>query len=94
VSGSEGRRIGLGARIALTLIGAYRLLLSPLFGRNCRYHPTCSDYAGEAITRHGLLRGGWMGLRRIGRCHPFRQGGYDPVPDAASNPVNSSGISS
>lgn len=94
MSGSDGRRIGLGARIALTLIAAYRRLLSPLLGRNCRYLPTCSAYAGEAIARHGLLRGSWLALRRIGRCHPFRQGGYDPVPGPASSSVNSSGISS
>jgi len=93
VSGSDGRRAGLGARVALTLIAGYRRLLSPLLGRNCRYHPTCSAYAEEAIVRHGLFRGASMAIRRIGRCHPFREGGYDPVPTVPSHSVNSSGLS-
>ena len=49
-------------------------------GRNCRFHPTCSEYAIEAVQRHGALRGGWMAAKRVGRCHPFNPGGYDPVP--------------
>ena len=63
------------------LISGYRRFLSPLLGRNCRYNPTCSAYAMEAITRYGSLRGGWVAVKRIGRCHPFREGGNDPVPD-------------
>ncbi|APR06270.1 MULTISPECIES: membrane protein insertion efficiency factor YidD [Thauera] len=59
---------------------AYRYAISPLLGRNCRFYPTCSEYAIEAIQRHGALRGGWMAARRVGRCHPFNPGGYDPVP--------------
>lgn len=62
------------------LIMGYRKLFSPLLGRNCRYLPTCSAYAFQAIEEWGALRGTWMGIRRVGRCHPFRKGGHDPVP--------------
>lgn len=65
------------------LLGAiriYRLLLSPWWGRSCRFHPTCSVFAEEAIDRHGAARGTWMAFKRIGRCHPWCDGGFDPVP--------------
>ncbi|HQZ02564.1 MAG TPA: membrane protein insertion efficiency factor YidD [Thauera sp.] len=58
----------------------YRYAISPLLGRNCRFYPTCSEYAIEAVQRHGALRGGWLAAKRVGRCHPFNPGGYDPVP--------------
>lgn len=61
-------------------IHAYRLLLSPVIGPRCRFLPTCSEYALEALVRHGVLRGGWLALRRILRCHPWGGSGYDPVP--------------
>lgn len=68
-------------RKALLLgIALYRRALSPLLPPSCRYLPTCSRYAGEAIAARGALRGGWLALRRIARCHPGRAGGYDPVP--------------
>jgi len=58
----------------------YQKAISPLLGQNCRYYPSCSRYAYEAIERYGVVRGGWMGLLRLVRCHPFHPGGYDPVP--------------
>lgn len=62
------------------LIRAYQWVISPLLGPRCRFHPTCSHYALEAIELHGSLRGSWLTLKRLGRCHPFCEGGYDPVP--------------
>lgn len=66
--------------LALALIRAYRYLLSPWFGNQCRFHPTCSVYAEEAITRHGILRGTWLAATRLAKCHPWHHGGLDPVP--------------
>ncbi len=70
-----------GSRPAIVAIRLYQRLVSPSLGRNCRFSPTCSAYAVEAITRYGLRRGGWMALRRLGRCQPLVEGGYDPVPE-------------
>ena len=67
-------------RVLILLVAAYRYALSPMLGRSCRFHPSCSEYAQEALERHGALRGVWLALRRIGRCHPWHRGGYDPVP--------------
>jgi hypothetical protein len=65
--------------LILSLIHWYRVCLSPFLPPACRFTPTCSEYALQAIEKHGMMRGGWMGLRRILRCHPFHPGGYDPV---------------
>ena len=68
------------ARILIALIRGYRYLLSPWWGNHCRFTPTCSDYAMQAIDRHGAVAGSWLALRRILRCHPWHPGGFDPVP--------------
>jgi putative membrane protein insertion efficiency factor len=70
------------AWLLLGLIRAYQLTLSPWLGRQCRYTPTCSVYAAEAIRRFGARRGAWLALKRLGRCHPWGAAGYDPVPDS------------
>ena len=67
-------------RPVLLLIRIYKAALSPFIGNHCRFHPTCSDYMAEAIRKHGLGKGLWLGLKRLGRCHPFHAGGLDPVP--------------
>lgn len=67
-------------RLALMLVRGYQLLVSPFLGNNCRFYPTCSSYMLEAIELHGVARGFWMGLRRVSRCHPYHEGGVDPVP--------------
>jgi putative membrane protein insertion efficiency factor len=71
---------GAGRRVALGAIRAYQLSLSGLLGRQCRYLPTCSAYTAEAIARHGVWAGGWMGAARICRCHPLGASGFDPPP--------------
>ncbi|HTL75357.1 MAG TPA: membrane protein insertion efficiency factor YidD [Casimicrobiaceae bacterium] len=67
-------------RMLLAALAAYRYLFRPLLGANCRFYPSCSDYASEAIERHGALRGALLALRRVSRCHPWHPGGFDPVP--------------
>lgn len=66
--------------LLLLLIRAYRTLISPLFPPTCRFQPTCSQYALTAVERFGPIKGSWLAVRRITRCHPFHPGGYDPVP--------------
>ncbi|RUM89451.1 MAG: membrane protein insertion efficiency factor YidD [Thermodesulfatator sp.] len=68
-------------RLLLALIRLYRLVLSPWLPGHCRFYPSCSRYAEEALRRYGLLRGGWLSLKRLLRCHPWHPGGYDPVPE-------------
>ncbi len=75
---------GLAARASLAVIRGYKYVLSPWFTGTCRFVPTCADYTAEAIARQGLLRGGWLGARRLSRCHPFGGSGLDPVPGASS----------
>jgi hypothetical protein len=67
-------------KLMLIFIKFYQFFISPLTGRHCRYYPTCSAYAFEAIDRYGCIKGGFLALKRILRCHPFHPGGYDPVP--------------
>lgn len=68
-------------KLTLMILKVYQYLISPLLGNNCRYLPSCSCYTHTAIERFGVLKGGWMGLKRVLRCHPFHPGGLDPVPE-------------
>jgi uncharacterized protein len=82
----RGRPAGrpAGVVVALGLIRAYQLIVSPIFTGSCRFLPSCSQYAAEAVERHGVLRGSWLAARRLARCHPFCEGGHDPVPPASA----------
>jgi putative membrane protein insertion efficiency factor len=79
-SGAWPPRPALPARLLLLALEAYRALLAPLVGGHCRFWPSCSVYAEEAVRRHGALRGSWLALLRLSRCQPFARGGIDPVP--------------
>lgn len=68
-------------RVLTTTIRGYQLVIRPILGAHCRFLPSCSEYAREAIERHGAARGSWLAARRVCRCHPYHPGGYDPVPD-------------
>ena len=75
--------------LLIGLLRAYRFAISPLYGQVCRYHPSCSAYALEAVTVHGSIKGSWLAVRRVARCNPWSRGGYDPVParrDKTSRP--------
>lgn len=76
--GSEGRSVA--SKVLLAGVGFYQRRISPLFGARCIYYPTCSEYARLAICKYGALKGSLLAVRRILRCHPFHNGGYDPVP--------------
>lgn len=80
------------ARILLSVIGFYRRVISPVTPPSCRFTPTCSAYAEQAVRRHGARRGGWLALRRISRCHPFGASGYDPVPDVEPGESNDTAV--
>lgn len=71
-------------RVVVTLLKGYKLVISPLLPSACRFRPTCSEYMLEAVQIYGVPHGIWLGLKRLGRCHPFREGGYDPVPNKES----------
>jgi putative membrane protein insertion efficiency factor len=73
--------VTVGAKVLMILIRVYQWTLSPMLGARCRFYPSCSCYAHEAIERHGALAGTWLAAKRLARCHPFAAGGYDPVPD-------------
>jgi len=76
-------RSGIFASFLLFAISLYRRILSPVLPAACRFHPTCSQYADDAVRTHGALRGSWLAIRRVARCHPFNEGGIDPVPHSA-----------
>jgi putative membrane protein insertion efficiency factor len=75
-------RPSAAAWLLVALISGYRRFVSPLLAPRCRFAPSCSAYALEAVREHGALRGTWLAIRRVGRCHPFNPGGFDPVPPA------------
>lgn len=74
------KKLSFIGRIFCLIIKFYRNFISPLFPPSCRYYPTCSEYAYEAIKKYGAVKGSWLGIKRILRCHPFHEGGCDPVP--------------
>ncbi len=80
MSRASEQRVGPFARVLMVLVTGYRRFVSPLLPPTCRFTPTCSAYSLEALRTHGALRGSWLTVRRISRCHPFHPGGYDPVP--------------
>lgn len=73
-------------RLLRWIVQAYRYLISPMLGPSCRFHPSCSEYADEALARHGMLRGSWLSARRVCRCGPWHAGGFDPVPERRAYP--------
>jgi putative membrane protein insertion efficiency factor len=78
--GRDVRKVTPAARVLMVLLAGYRRFISPLLGPRCRFYPSCSAYALEAVQVHGALRGSWLAVRRLSRCHPFHRGGLDPVP--------------
>lgn len=79
-AGQQTRPGSAAARLLIVLLTGYRRFVSPLLGPRCRFYPSCSAYALEAVQVHGALRGSWLAVRRLSRCHPFHPGGLDPVP--------------
>ena len=77
----DNRKISIFSYPLILIIYVYRYTLSPLIGNQCRFYPTCSHYAEEAVRKHGAWRGSIMAVRRLFRCHPWHEGGYDPVPE-------------
>lgn len=81
-AGWSGKLAGIPARLLIALVTGYRRFISPLLGPRCRFYPSCSAYALEALRTHGALRGGWLTVWRVLRCQPFHPGGFEPVPPA------------
>ena len=75
-------------RLLIAILRVYKRFISPLLGQRCRFAPSCSEYAMQAIDRFGAVQGGWMAMRRVGRCHPLHPGGHDPVPEKPSHPAS------
>ena len=78
---AAGAPVGFAAQVLLALIRIYKLVASPYFAGSCRFLPSCADYARDAVLRHGAVRGSWLAVRRVARCHPLCAGGHDPVPN-------------
>jgi uncharacterized protein len=102
-TGQQARPTSAAARVLVVLLTGYRRFVSPLLGQRCRFYPSCSAYALEAVQVHGALRGSWLAARRLSRCHPFHPGGLDPVPrrdleqeaaDVAGTDVRGAGVTS
>ncbi|HRH81412.1 MAG TPA: membrane protein insertion efficiency factor YidD [Thiobacillaceae bacterium] len=72
--------MNLAQRLVIGAIRVYQIALSPYFGQQCRFTPTCSEYGKQAVAKHGAIKGTWLTIRRVGRCHPWHPGGHDPVP--------------
>jgi len=85
MSSSDGGTPSIAARLLMGSVRAYQKVLSPVMGGNCRYYPSCSEYGYDAIRLHGVGRGSLMAVKRIGRCQPFHEGGYDPVPESGEH---------
>jgi putative membrane protein insertion efficiency factor len=83
---------GAAARVLMLAIGFYRRFVSPMLGPRCRFYPSCSAYALGALREHGAVRGTWLTIRRIARCHPFNPGGYDPVPPRGTRRAKGAGM--
>ena len=79
--------LAIPAKVAILLVKGYQKILSPWLGQRCRFHPSCSNYCIEALQQHGMVRGLWLGLKRILKCQPFHSGGYDPVPERKDKPL-------
>ena len=90
-SGRDARDLSPAGWLLVGLLTVYRRFISPLLGPRCRFYPSCSAYALEAVQLHGALRGSWLAVRRLSRCHPFHAGGLDPVPGSAGSQGDSAG---
>jgi len=91
ISGREKRSLSAPARVLLILVKGYRRFISPMLPPRCRFYPSCSAYAVEALQLHGALRGSWLTIRRLSKCHPFHAGGFDFVPGSQAGPAIASG---